>query len=96
MAAPYETNSGDLARHLAREAVLTARAERRLVEFELTRRRVLLGLTVFCVFTALLSTALGHPAVAGGAAGFGLLSGVAGAIQSRRTDAKVGGGLRAS
>lgn len=46
MAGDVDRSARDLLSASQREAVLTARAQRRLVEFELTRRRTLLWLSV--------------------------------------------------
>jgi len=63
-----------------RELLLAARAERRLREFELTRRRVLLVLTVVCALTAIVVGLAGHEFPALTAGGIGLASGLVGAL----------------
>jgi len=74
--------TGDPRRELQEELVLTIRAERRLREHELTRRRVLLALTVALPIAAVVLALLGEPIVGGVFLGGGLASG-AGAIPPR-------------
>lgn len=68
---------GDPDRELQREIVLTARAERRLVEHELTRRRTLLALTVVLPVSGVVLALLGEPYVGGAFVGGGIVSGAA-------------------
>jgi len=46
---------------LLREKVLMARAQRRLVEFELVRRAVLLALAILCAVIAVIGVVAGKP-----------------------------------
>lgn len=67
MAGDVDRTSGDPQRELMREVVLTARAERRLIEHELTRRRVLLIVTVALLLAAAALALVGHPYAGAGA-----------------------------
>jgi hypothetical protein len=62
---------------LQREVLLAVRAERRLREHELTRRRVLLALTVLLVIAGVTLAFLDHPFIGSVFAGGGCASGVA-------------------
>jgi hypothetical protein len=59
---------------LEREAVLMARARRRLAEFQLIERAVLLGLTVLLTLAALVNALLGGGEVVTGSSLAGALS----------------------
>jgi hypothetical protein len=83
MAAPAERQRGDLRSQLAHEILLTARARRKLIEFELAQRRVMLALTVMFSLVALVCDITGQPLVMGAAVGCSLLSGVGAAAKRR-------------
>jgi hypothetical protein len=69
--------SGGPEAELQQEVVLTARAERRLVEHELTRRRTLLALTVVLTVVGAVLAILGEPSL-GVAFGLGAVASGAG------------------
>jgi hypothetical protein len=68
---------GDPQQELIREVVRTARAERRLVEHELTRRRTLLVVTVVLPVAGVVLALLGDPYVGGAFVGGAVASGAA-------------------
>ena len=71
-----QTTAGDPSRELEQEIVRTVRAERRLREHELTRRRVLLALTVVLPIVGIVLSSLGDPYAGTTFVGGGLLSAV--------------------
>jgi uncharacterized membrane protein len=68
---------GDLSRELQQEIILTLRAERRLREHELTRRRTLLVLAVALSLVAVVLASVGHVHASGAIVAGGLASGAA-------------------
>jgi hypothetical protein len=72
-----QTFPHDSGHDLQREILLTIRAERRLREHELTRRRVLLVLTVLLVVAGIVLGFLGHLLAGSAFASGGFASGVA-------------------
>jgi hypothetical protein len=77
MANEVDRSSSDPHTELMREVVRTVRAERRLIEHELTRRRVLLALTVALPVAGVALAAAGDPYVGGAFVGGGMVSGAA-------------------
>jgi hypothetical protein len=70
MAGPFDREI----KGLLNEDIKRARAERRLVEHELTRRRVLLGLTVLLVLVGVVAFVLHEPMYGAGFVSGGALS----------------------
>jgi hypothetical protein len=68
---------GDPEQTLREELVLMVRAERRLREHELTRRRALLAVTIALPTAGCVLAALGEPFAAGGLVASGLACGAA-------------------
>lgn len=85
MAADVERRTQDPQAELLWEAVLIQRARRRLVEFELTRRRALLVLTLALPIAGVALVLLGEPYAGGGLAGASMLASGAAAV-ARRED----------
>lgn len=83
MAADVERRTRDPHLELLWEAVLTERAERRLVEFELTRRRTLLALTIALPIAGAVVALIGEPYAGGGLAGSAALASGAAAMARR-------------
>lgn len=77
MAGEIEKSNGDVHPALEREAWLMARAERRLIEHELTRRRTLLALTVLLSLLAVILAAIGTPYLGGTLIGGAVAAGAA-------------------
>ena len=78
MEADVERRTRDPHEELLWEVVLTERAKRRLVEFELIRRRTLLALTALLPIVGVILVLIGEPYAGGSlAGGSALVSGVA-------------------
>lgn len=70
----FDPDSQDLEQALLRERVLMARAERRLREHELTRRRTLLILAVVLSSAGVVFASVGEPTAGGALLGGGFFS----------------------
>lgn len=70
----YDRQSEDPEQALVHEMVLMARAERRLREHELTRRRTLLVLAVVLSIAGVVLTSVGHPTAGAAVLGGGFFS----------------------
>ena len=82
MAGDVERRASDQRAELLWEDVRTARAKRRLLEFELTRRRTLLRLTVALPIAGVILALIGEP-YAGGMLATGAIASGAAAIPRR-------------
>jgi len=70
----FDRQSEDPEQALLQEAVLMARAERRLREHELTRRRTLLALAVVLSVAGVVLASVGHPTAGAAVLGGGFFS----------------------
>jgi hypothetical protein len=86
MANPASSRDSDSADELIRELVLIVRAQRRLLDHELTRRRAFLMLSMVFALAGLLFVALGEPAVGVTAFAGATASGSATVRHGRRRD----------
>jgi fatty acid desaturase len=77
MDADVEKPQHDPDTELRWERVRMARARRRLVEHELTQRRVLLALTLALALIAIVAALIGHPSLGGVFGGVALAPGAA-------------------